>query len=310
MKESADASDRPETQAQIDEHISQLAALGATYATVNTPMDNPARYAMWVSSIRAHGMHVWHRPFPWKESDGTFATHDPATTPSDYLKHLHDFIVQNPTFFQPGDILDGYAESDNMAYWKQYPSSDWWNGANGPTSLSPVCSQWNQFLVNLATTADSALSSVGATGVNTRIRSVTPWYATAWCLADSTIASLGGYLTVDAYFADSSTDPAYVAGQADQAMESWHSFRPSAKIVFGEYGYSNDLQVDDTTQSNVVSAVLERIASKPYVYGLNYWVGAGGPGYGGYTNILTGRMGNWTPRPAAFQLASFFASHP
>jgi hypothetical protein len=273
-------------------------------------MDNAARYAMWVSSIRAHGMHVWHRPFPWKEPDGTFATHDPATTPSDYLNHLRDFIVHNPTLFRPGDILDGYAESDNMAYWKQYPSSDWWNSANTPTRLSPVCSEWNRFLIDLATTAERALASVGVTGVNTRIRSLTPWYATAWCLADSTIASLDGYLTVDAYFADSSTDPTYVAGQADQAMDSWHSFRPSAKIVFGEYGYSNDLLVNDTTQANVVSAVLDKIASKSYVYGLNYWVGAGGPGYGGYTNILTGRMGDWSPRPAAFQLASFFASRP
>jgi hypothetical protein len=49
-------------------------------------------------------------------------------------------------------------------------------------------------------------------------------------------------------------------------------------------------------------------ASKPFVYGLNYWVGAGGVGYGGCTNILTGGMGNWAPRPGASQVQRLFTS--
>jgi hypothetical protein len=39
---------------------------------------------------------------------------------------------------------------------------------------------------------------------------------------------------------------------------------------------------------------------------LNYWVGAGGAGHGGYTNIFSGSAGNWTLRPAASDLANFF----
>jgi len=38
-------------------------------------------------------------------------------------------------------------------------------------------------------------------------------------------------------------------------------------------------------------------------------VGAGGPFHGGYTNILTGAIGNWSPRPAAQTVAAFFAAH-
>ena len=37
---------------------------------------------------------------------------------------------------------------------------------------------------------------------------------------------------------------------------------------------------------------------------------AGGPGYGGYTNILRGSMGAWSPRPAAQEIAAFYLNPP
>ena len=78
--------------------------------------------------------------------------------------------------------------------------------------------------------------------------------------------------------------------------------------MFGEYGYANDMFVDDATQAQVVNAVLDVIGSKSYVNGLNYWTGAGGPGWGGYTNILTGNLGAWSPRPAAVEVAGFYGA--
>src|SRR5437763_11022572 len=66
MKESADATDRPMTPAQIDQDVGQLAKLNPTYITVNTPMDKVARYREWVQAIRAHGLKVWHRPFGYE----------------------------------------------------------------------------------------------------------------------------------------------------------------------------------------------------------------------------------------------------
>jgi hypothetical protein len=89
-----------------------------------------------------------------------------------------------------------------------------------------------------------------------------------------------------------------------------HAYRPAAKLVLGEWGYSNDAPTDDATQSAVVKATLDELRLHSYVYGLNYWVGAGGPGYGGYTNILTGSLGAWSPRPAALELAKFYLSPP
>jgi hypothetical protein len=302
MKESMDASNQGLTQQQIDEHVGQLAALGATYATVDTPMDRPGVYRMWVESIRAHGMRVWHRPADWGYPDHP-AHQDPTVTPAIYLQHVHDFIVQNPDLFQSGDIFDGDSEADGDAYWRRYPDPQWWNDAQP----SAACAEFNKYLVDLKTVADEAFARIGVSGVNAGIRSLTDWYATAKCLTNATIAALGGWLTIDAYFGDDAVDPALVVPTLiDSALESWHAARPDAKIVMGEFGWTNECPSDDATQADVLDASLAVFASKPYVYGLNYWVGAGGVGYGGCTNILTGGAGNWVPRPGAFALARLF----
>jgi hypothetical protein len=313
MKESLDRSDDPTTQAQIDQHVAELAALNPTHITVDVPMDRPARYAMWVDSIRAHSRKVWHRPMEWGYPDPPAAT-DVGVTPAIYLDHLRQFILQNSELFRPGDILDGDSEADGNAYWRRFSEIDWWNLSNPPLTLTytQACDEFNRYLLDLTSVADDALAQSGVTGVETRVRSLNPWWATANCLKDDTIAALGGYLTIDA--ADEAGRPggttaAVVAGEWDLRLETWHAYRPKATIVFGEYGYANDMAVDDTTQAQVLSAVLDVIGSKPYVNGLNYWVGAGGPGRGGYTNILTGTSGAWSPRPAAFEIARFYAAH-
>jgi hypothetical protein len=312
MKESLDHASDPTTQAQIDQHVAQLAALNPTHITVDTPMDRPGRYAMWVDSIRAHGKKVWHRPMDWGYPNASAAT-DPTVTPAIYLDRVSQFIRQNPGLFKPGDIFDGDSEADGNAYWRQFHAEDWWNRSNPPfrPAYTQACNEFNDYLVNLKTVADDAFAQRGVIGVDTRVRSLNPWWATANCLKDQTIAALGSYLTIDA--ADNaghsgSTDPAVLASAWDQRLEEWHARRPNATIVFGEYGYANDMFVDDATQAQVVNAVLDVIGSKSYVNGLNYWTGAGGPGWGGHTNILTGTPGAWSPRPAALEIAGFYGA--
>jgi hypothetical protein len=302
MKESMDASNQGLTQEQIDEHVGQLAALGASYATVDTPMDRPDVYRMWVRSIRAHGLSVWHRPADWGYPDHP-AHDDPDVTPAIYLEHVKRFILDNPDLFAPGDIFDGDSEADGDAYWKRYPDYQWWNDAQP----SAACDEFNKYLVDLKTVADEAFREIGVSGVNTGIRSLSDWYGDAKCLTNATIAALGGWLTIDGYYADDALEPALVAPTLiDDALERWHAARPDAKIVMGEYGWSNSCPTDDATQAAVLDAALPVFASKSYVYGLNYWAGAGGEGYGGCTNILTGGAGHWVPRPGAFALARLF----
>jgi hypothetical protein len=319
MKESMDASDRGLTQAHIDQHIDQLAALHPTFITVDTPMDRVDVYRKWVQSIRRYPIHVWHRPADWGYPSKP-AHLDPNVTPQIYLDHVAAFIKQNPDLFRSGDIFDGDSESDANAYWHRYPADQWFNDANR-NGLSPACSEWNQYLVDLKTTADNAFHENGISGIDAGARSLNPfwaarydpaggvWYPTL-CLADSTIASLG-WLTLDAYFGDDRTDPAYLARVVSSTLDGYHQARPAARILLGEYGYTNSCALhDDATQAAVLNAVLPVFGAKPYIYGLNYWVGAGGPGYGGCTNILRHSTDGWAPRPGAFELANFFQAQP
>jgi hypothetical protein len=82
---------------------------------------------------------------------------------------------------------------------------------------------------------------------------------------------------------------------------------PSVPIVLGEFGYSNNVDVDDTVQAAVLNAEINAITPYSQVIGLNYWVGAGGSGYGGFTNIFSGSRGDWQARPGAAYIAKYFA---
>jgi alcohol dehydrogenase (cytochrome c) len=82
---------------------------------------------------------------------------------------------------------------------------------------------------------------------------------------------------------------------------------PGVPIILGEMGYSNKMVVDDSTQEAVLSAEFAAIAPLPSIAGINYWVGTGTDTSGGYTHIFSGSPGRWTPRPAARDLAAFFA---
>jgi hypothetical protein len=204
---------------------------------------------MWVDSIRAHGKKVWHRPMDWGYPNASAAT-DPTVTAATYLDRVRQFTHQIPGFFKPGDIFDGDSEADGNAYWRRFPAEDWWNRSNPPfqPTYTHACDEFNDYLLNLKYAADDALAQQGIIGVDTRLRSLNVWWATANCLKDQTVAALGNYLTIDA--ADDAggpegATPAVVADAWDQRLEAWHARLPSARIVFGEYGYANDMFVDD-----------------------------------------------------------------
>jgi hypothetical protein len=71
-------------------------------------------------------------------------------------------------------------------------------------------------------------------------------------------------------------------------------------------GYSNYEPVTDTTQQAVLIAEFGAMGTVPYLVGINYWVGPGSVGDGGYTYVLEEVGGIWSPRPAAATLAAFF----
>ena len=102
------------------------------------------------------------------------------------------------------------------------------------------------------------------------------------------------------------TDSATAAQGWRDELNEIHTKWPNASIVIGEAGYCLNIQVSDATQSTVLQAEYAAIEqmNPPWLKGWNYWVGAGGPGHGGYTNILKGSTGNWTVRAAGSELSS------
>ena len=301
MKESMDtAACSCMTDAEIADDVDTAASVGASYITVDTQMDYPGYQARWVSAIRKAGKHVWFRVHPnaWQGDNGTVAN----MSPSAYLAFEHNWIVTNPGLFRAGDILDASPEAENSPYWDSTYGAGWTSDA--PNQATDA---FNSFLIDVKLTADSALSQVGIHGVTTGVRSVNGFFAAdPHALYPATIQQLG-YLAVDAYPDQSTTDPSTASQSWLTLLQQIHTVR-QVPIVIAEMGYSNRINVSDSTQANVVASELAAFKKLEYITGLNYWVGAGDADSGGYTHIFAGATGHWTLRPAAYSLRSYFAT--
>ncbi|MDE2102651.1 MAG: hypothetical protein KGL39_35735, partial [Patescibacteria group bacterium] len=310
MKVSMDSCNNGETPAQITQAVNLSAAQNNSYVTVNTFMDYPAYMAEWVNAVRAAGKHVWFRihPIDWEGGEcGGTAT----LTPSTYLTTLYNFINANPSLFQAGDILDGCPEPENSPYWNNTYGTGWTNGA--PNAATDA---YNQFILNVTSTENSALEQNGITGVITTVRSTNGYFAqTPATLYASTASAMGNQVTVDSYPDGSPTtgtpltNPTTAANDWKNQLSAIESARPGVKIIIGEHGYDNGQQESDATQLAVLQAEDAVFGADSNIIGMNYWVGAGGPGYGGFTNLFTGSPGAWTTRSGAGEIASFYGAH-
>jgi hypothetical protein len=301
MKESKDTDSfhHQLTDAQIANDIDLSASLNATYITVDTHYNEDTYLTRWVRAIRATGKHVWFRPAftDWG------ASNNGIMTPTMYLSQLRTFILTHPGLFQPGDIFDENPEPENGQYWEATYGANW--SSQAPNQATD---DFNSFLVGLTDTADQAFRQLGIKGVITTVHSTDPWTAEhPEILYQSTVQHMGDLVTVDAYPDENTTDPATAANAWVQQLMSIHAARPTARILIGEMGYSNKINVDDMTQETVLQEELHALSTIPYLAGINYWVGAGTATSGGYTHIFTGDTGHWSFRPAAYVLASFYS---
>ncbi len=301
MKESkdTDSSTSQLTDEQILNGIDLCARLNPNYITVDTHYNEDTYLARWVRAIRATGKHVWFRPSFAGWGTGV----NGIITPTMYLSQLRTFILTHPGLFQPGDIFDENAEPENGQYWGATYGANW--SSQAPNQATD---DFNSFLVGLTDTADQAFQQLDTRGVITTVHSTDPWTAEhPEILYQSTVQHMGNLVTVDAYPDANTTDPATAANAWVQQLMRIHVARPTARILIGEMGYSNAIDVDDTTQENVLKEELNALSSVPYLAGINYWVGAGTAASGGYTHIFTGKTGHWSFRPAAYVLASFYS---
>jgi hypothetical protein len=301
MKDSKDTCASPMTAEAIAQEINLTATLEVTHIAISTSYDYPEYLTTWVNAIRAAGKQVWFRPH-WNRWEGNNG--QPAEmTPASYLTQTQAFIAAHPTLFARGDIFDPCPEPENSPYWATTYGATWsWS----PHAPNPATDAFNQFLLDGSSQAQSALTTAGVTGVVTGMRSVSPWWTYhPDALYASTLQTLG-YVVQDGYPEGLNTDPTACTAARLHEITLAHNAHPTLPLVIGEMGYANSMQVSDEVQNAVLAAEFAMLATLEYLAGVNYWVGAGGSGYGGYTNIFTGTRGNWRLRPAATTVSHGF----
>jgi hypothetical protein len=339
---------------QIGVIVAELATIGSRFITVDSQMDFPAYEAEWAATIHAAGKHVWWRVHPnfW---EGDWGVTIPAVctpksqlqyrgvTPGSpqagdggspcleqYLSTESSWITQNSRMFEPGDVLDANPEAENSPYWDDNYGTGWTYEGNHVVAVP----DFNQFLVDVTTTANTALTAAGINGVITGVRSLSESFAeTGGALEQSTIDALG-YLTMDSYpdqnfvpcnGGTGSCDPTY----ASDAASAWStqlgdivSDQQAARgnthpvpILIGEAGYSNCDPTGGSNCAEITSQQKANVLADEYnafesydVQGLNYWVGAGQPGDGGNTQIMQPSGPSWSVQCGGSVLSAYFKS--
>jgi hypothetical protein len=292
--------------------------MSTTHVTVDTYLEQPSVMGSWVDRIHADGKAVWFRLASTRcnQAHGDLGDGYPSYRPG-YLTELHQLMRANPRYFASGDILDGDPEAEN---------SCWWAGHYG-CGVQSVCvpcnslatnrpcapiRQFNAFLLEMTRQERIDLSAMGIPGVITNVHSTDPGTAVQ-ILTPGLVRAMGNLITVDAYPDQSTTDPRLAAGAWQRALAGWHRAWGvrglNVSILVGEWGYSLRADVDDATQLAVIQAEVSQVfTSVPYLVGMNYWVGPGAVGDGGYTQILEqGGTDAWRFRPAAAVVSGFYA---
>jgi hypothetical protein len=284
MKETKDTGTNQLTDAQIAADLQQYASLNNNYISISVPYDFSDYFGRWVSAIRKTGKHIWFRSHwnQWENDYGTTGVMQPST----YLANMDTFIRQNPTFFQSGDIFDGCAECENGKYWgtTQYFDDD-----------------YNKMLMDLTKTADAAFQAIGVSGIDTRVHSMNGTIAEK-NLYPATVQYMGK-VTTDSYVNEGTgVLPADHAAAEKAELDAIYA-KNQVPVILGEYGYCTGGDVSDAQQQQVLKVVFDMLQTLPYLQGVNYWVG-----YGGNTAVFSGDIGNLSFRPAANDLAAFFAN--
>lgn len=297
MKLSRDTRKKQLSTAQIVALIRLDALLHVTHIAVDAYYDDPGYLARWAGVVRSFGLHVWFRAhwYAWenhRDASGTMSPHA-------YIAATRLFLQAHADLLRDGDIFDFCSEPENSPYWLRTYGPGWsWRNHTAKRAF-------NTFVRAGVGMAGSTLSNRGLGGVTVTDVSVNPSVALR-LLSKPTVCRLGR-VTLDVYPDGGTRDPVVAARRLLAQIARVHERWP-VSIVLGEFGYARDFAVDDATQGRVLGAELHALATLPYVRGMNYWVDAGGPGYGGYTNLYRRAGGrDWVPRPAAAVVAAAYA---
>src|ERR1700730_14126194 len=296
--------------AQIERVVDMLArSMSTTHVTVDTRLEQPSVIGVWANRIHADGKSVWYSPSSatCSHPHGDLGDGYPSYRRG-YLTELHELVLAHPSYFRPGDILDGDPEAENSCWWASHYGCGVQSSCRPCSNIpNPPCSpiqQFNSFMATMTKQENLDLAALGIAGVTTNVHSTDPGTAVQ-IPTSSFVRSMQTLITVDAYPDERITDPAVAASTWRRELEGWHRTwlrrGLNVSILLGEWGYSTQINVNDATQQSVIQAEVSKAFPRiPFLVGANYWVGPGMVGDGGYTHILVpDRVSEWRFRPGA-----------
>lgn len=273
MKVTKDVVCTPYDQAQIDAWLDKVIEIGGNYVALSQPYDNPAcgnavtQTGLWVSRARAKGLHVWHR-HQTNSWEGTYSFTKKKY--DDHLVRMAEYIEDNPTFFEEGDIFTPFAEPQN-------------GGINGLTfCANSVCQfgskeEFNQFIRTAQKMAKLAFIAIGFEDGDIKVGywgfdGFLTWgdnnidHQGTSKLEASTVTAMDNLITIDHYPASGAS----MSGDLDEARAVW----PSADFFIGEWGTIG--QSTATAREEAVVEAFDAFVEREWIKGVNYWHGCCG----------------------------------
>lgn len=265
----------PSFDAVIDQHVRDIAEIGATHVAIATPYDEEfvPMLKRWVNAARKYNLRVWFRGnfSGWEEWFGY-----PEISREEHMVKTQNFILNHPDLFVDGDIFSGCPECEN--------------GGPGDPRRTGDIEGHRLFLIAEYRMEKEAFQKIGKE-VSVGYNSMNFDVATL-VMDKKTTASLGGIVTIDHYVSSPDNLIRDIQTLSQQS---------NGKIFLGEFGVPiPDIngKLSDQEQAQWITDALEKLVDEPSVVGLNYWVGAGGS-----TQIWND---DGSPKPAVLVLRSYF----
>jgi len=274
-------------QDSIDKQIQMLKHLGVNTIAIGTPYERPAEMEKWTNSIHNAGLKVWFRSH-WLNWEGDEGQPKNMST-SEYLSKTKQFILDHPSFFKAGDSFTMNVEAENAGLGEGKPFSDW--------------DAYRKFLRDQIDLSNEAFSQIGVNNIATNWLSMNGWIIEN-ALDQATVDKMG-MITADHYPPQGSgSNLISINEMADNMSKDLDRFyaKWNKPIMIGEWGYHLDTDVSDEQQRAATEAIYNVLASKSYIYGVNYW-----DHMGNNTRIINDQGGTPTSyRPAANVIKSFY----
>ena len=243
----------PDLAKNVDKQVSDIAATGATHIAIGTPYDDEFLpvIKLWSRTARQHGLKVWFRG-NWSGWEKWFG-YDQITE-QEHITKTDQFIRNNPTLFEDGDVFSSCPECENG------------DGVELNNSFAVI--EYRKFLIQEYETSKRAFASIDKQ-VESNYFSMNAHVAKK-VMDPETTKALDGIVVIDHYVKtpqELAQDVVFIANLT------------GGKVVLGEMGVPiPDIngKMTEEEQKKWLNDAMMLLASLDELEGVSYWVNIGG----------------------------------